>query len=76
MDSDEWSTSGEPAAAGSLLGWTVFLALVASLLAAEATVGFVGPIVLGLASPVQMWLVVTAVAAAVVAGRAASVARA
>lgn len=42
MNPEEWDTSGEPAARGSLLGWAVFLVLVASLLVLEVTVGFFG----------------------------------
>ena len=132
LDPEEWSNSGEPAAKGSLLGWTVFLVLVAALLVVEATVGFfegpalgahslpelLGPVAvaavvgaayvlawrderfrpphtdsavlrtaavlvffvlffgsirLGIVSPVQAWLVVTTLVAAVVVGRAAYV---
>ncbi len=135
MDSDEWSTSGEPAARGSLLGWAVFFVLVLALLVAEITVGFFGgrplrahdavallapagagglvglayvvawrderfrpphdvddryrfvavlalfgayfgAVQLGLASPVQLWVAITAGVGLTVAGRARAVLRA
>ena len=128
MDTEDWSTAGEPDAKGSLAGWVVFLGLVVLLLVVEVTVGFFGgpsiaehstaelaiPVAVGLlvaflyvlawrderfrpphgeggrlgtmaaigfilayfatinygiATPVQLWLLITAAIAVVVAGR-------
>jgi hypothetical protein len=54
MDPEEWSTTGEPSARGSLLGWAMFLVLVGSLLVLEVTVGFFGDRPLGAHTPVEL----------------------
>lgn len=54
MDPDEWETTGEPTARGSLFGWALFLGLVLLLLVLEVTVGFFGGRPLAAHDPVEL----------------------
>jgi hypothetical protein len=65
MDPEDWSTSGEPTARGSLLGWVIFLVLVVSLLVLEVAVGFFGG--RSLAAHTQVDLLVPALGGGLVA---------